>query len=131
MEDELAQWERCHAPAASAPRGAICSAELSSCRAWPTTAAGSVATTVRMYTLPRKHTHKTGSLVQGGLHMCRRGQSRPHIYVVVWCCDQAVPSRLFTDEDTATTIKGLGFRDAATARETIRLSGQPGCEYKQ
>ena len=70
MEDELAQWERCHAPAA--PRGAICSAELSSCRAWPNTAAGSVATTVRMYTLPRKHTCKTDSLVQRGLHMCRR-----------------------------------------------------------
>lgn len=43
----------------------------------------------------------------------------------------AVPSRLFTDEDPATTIKGLGFRDPAVARATIRLAGQPGCAYKQ
>jgi hypothetical protein len=43
----------------------------------------------------------------------------------------AVPSRLFTDEDPATTIKGMGFKDAQTAETTIRLSGQPGCVYKQ
>ena len=43
----------------------------------------------------------------------------------------SVPCRLYTDEDPATTIKGLGFKDAATARTTIRLSGQPGSLYKQ
>ena len=43
----------------------------------------------------------------------------------------AVPSQLFTDEDPATTIKGMGFKDARAAETTIRLSGQPGCVYKQ
>ncbi len=42
-----------------------------------------------------------------------------------------VPSRLFSDEDPATTVKGLGFRDPATARATIELAGQPGSKYKQ
>jgi hypothetical protein len=41
------------------------------------------------------------------------------------------PSRLFTDEDPATTIKGMGFRDARAAELTIKLSGQPGAAYKQ
>ena len=42
----------------------------------------------------------------------------------------SVPARLFTDEDPATTIKGLGFRDADAARQTLRLVRQPGCSYK-
>ena len=42
-----------------------------------------------------------------------------------------VPTRLFSDDDPATTIKGLGFRNAVMAQKTIRLSGQPGCAYKQ
>lgn len=43
----------------------------------------------------------------------------------------SVPSRLYTDEDPATTIKGMGFKDAARAETTLRLSSQPGCAYKQ
>lgn len=43
----------------------------------------------------------------------------------------SVPSRLYTDEDPATTIKGLGFRDAEVARLTIKLASQPGCSYKR
>lgn len=43
----------------------------------------------------------------------------------------SVPSRLYTDEDPSTTIKGMGFKDAARAETTIRLSAQPGCVYKQ
>eukprot|EP00440_Ansanella_granifera_P049876 gb/GFBE01054054.1/.p1 GENE.gb/GFBE01054054.1/~~gb/GFBE01054054.1/.p1 ORF type:complete len:355 (+),score=49.84 gb/GFBE01054054.1/:1-1065(+) len=42
-----------------------------------------------------------------------------------------VPSKLLEDEDPATTIKGLGFKNAAVAHLTIRLSGQPGAAYKQ
>lgn len=42
-----------------------------------------------------------------------------------------VPSHLFTDEDPATTIKGTGFKDAATAKLTLHLTSQPGCAYKQ
>ena len=37
-----------------------------------------------------------------------------------------VPSRLFTDDTPATTVKGLGFKDAKTARKTIELTSQPG-----
>ena len=40
------------------------------------------------------------------------------------------PSRLWTDEDPATTIKGMGYRDAATAERTIQLACQPGIRYK-
>ena len=42
-----------------------------------------------------------------------------------------VPSRLYTDEEPATTIKGMGFKDAARAETTLRLSAQPGVAYKQ
>lgn len=41
-----------------------------------------------------------------------------------------VPSRLYTDEDPVTTIKGMGFRDAAAATRTIHLALQPGALYK-
>lgn len=41
-----------------------------------------------------------------------------------------VPARLFTDEDPATTVKGLGFRDATAAQTTIKLVMQPGARYK-
>ena len=44
--------------------------------------------------------------------------------------ESGVPSRLYTDEDPATTIKGLGFKDAHAARTTLRLVQQPGCSYK-
>ena len=37
---------------------------------------------------------------------------------------------LFTDNDPATTIKGCGFKNRATAELTIRLANQPGCRYK-
>ena len=37
-----------------------------------------------------------------------------------------VPARLFTDKDPATTIKGLGFKDAEAAKLTLRLVSQPG-----
>ena len=41
-----------------------------------------------------------------------------------------VPIRLFTDEDPATTIKGMGFKDAAAAKRTIELATQQGVRYK-
>ena len=40
-------------------------------------------------------------------------------------------SRLYTDENPATTIKGLGFKNAIMAQRTIRLTSQPGARYKQ
>ena len=40
------------------------------------------------------------------------------------------PVRLFTDEDPATTIKGMGFKDAAAAERTIALASQDGATYK-
>ena len=40
------------------------------------------------------------------------------------------PVRLYTDEDPATTVKGMGFRDAAAARRTLSLATQPGITYK-
>jgi hypothetical protein len=40
-------------------------------------------------------------------------------------------SRLYTDEHPATTIKGLGFKNALMAQRTIRLTSQPGARYKQ
>mmetsp|Transcript_15530 Transcript_15530/g.38281 ORF Transcript_15530/g.38281 Transcript_15530/m.38281 type:complete len:631 (-) Transcript_15530:2546-4438(-) len=42
-----------------------------------------------------------------------------------------VPTRLFTDENPATTIKGTGFRDKRIAERTIQLTSQPGVRYKQ
>ncbi|KAL1523746.1 hypothetical protein AB1Y20_018674 [Prymnesium parvum] len=44
---------------------------------------------------------------------------------------RGTPSRLFTDDDPATTVKGLGFRDADAARQTIRLASQPGRRSRQ
>ena len=41
-----------------------------------------------------------------------------------------IPIRLYTDEDPATTIKGMGFKDAAAAERTIALARQPGAKYK-
>ena len=38
---------------------------------------------------------------------------------------------LFTDNDPACTIKGCGFKNKYVAQDTIRLSGQPGSQYKQ
>ena len=43
----------------------------------------------------------------------------------------SVPSRLYTDENPATTIKGTGFKNRAVAERTIRLTAQPGVRYKQ
>ena len=45
--------------------------------------------------------------------------------------DGTVPSRLYTDENPATTIKGTGFRDRETAERTIALTSQKGVRYKQ
>ena len=45
--------------------------------------------------------------------------------------DGRVPSRLYTDENPATTIKGTGFKNRAIAERTIRLTSQPGVRYKQ
>lgn len=42
-----------------------------------------------------------------------------------------VPSSLYTDENPASTIKGLGFKDKKTAERTIYLTSQPGVRYKQ
>jgi inhibitor of KinA sporulation pathway (predicted exonuclease)/DNA-directed RNA polymerase subunit RPC12/RpoP len=42
-----------------------------------------------------------------------------------------VPSRLFTDENPATTIKGTGFKDREMAERTIFLTSQKGVRYKQ
>lgn len=40
-------------------------------------------------------------------------------------------TRLYTDENPATTIKGLGFKNKRIAQRTIRLTSQPGARYKQ
>lgn len=40
-------------------------------------------------------------------------------------------SRLYTDENPATTIKGLGFKNKQIALRTIHLTSQPGARYKQ
>ena len=40
-------------------------------------------------------------------------------------------SRLYTDENPATTIKGLGFKDRQMALRTIDLTSQRGVRYKQ
>ena len=37
-----------------------------------------------------------------------------------------VPSHLYTDENPACTIKGTGYRDEATALQTIALTSQTG-----
>ena len=42
-----------------------------------------------------------------------------------------VPAFLYTDENPATTIKGTGYKNKATAERTIRLTSQPGALYKQ
>ena len=42
-----------------------------------------------------------------------------------------VPTRLYTDENPATTIKGLGYKNRTIAERTIRLTSQPGVRYKQ
>ena len=41
------------------------------------------------------------------------------------------PSHLWTDENPATTIKGCGFKNAAAARTTLELTGQPSALHKQ
>eukprot|EP00400_MALV-I_sp_L67-5_P000163 gene163-976_t len=41
------------------------------------------------------------------------------------------PSRLYTDDDPATTIKGCGFKNACVAERTIWLTSQPGSTHKQ
>jgi hypothetical protein len=43
----------------------------------------------------------------------------------------ATPSRLYTDENPATTIKGTGFKNKRIAQRTIELTSQPGARYKQ
>ena len=50
-----------------------------------------------------------------------------------WCesDDNNIPSRLYTDENPATTIKGTGFKNERIARRTIELTSQPGVRYKQ
>lgn len=50
-----------------------------------------------------------------------------------WCesDDSNIPSRLYTDENPATTIKGTGFKNERIARRTIELTSQPGVRYKQ
>ena len=45
--------------------------------------------------------------------------------------DNNIPSRLYTDENPATTIKGTGFKNERIARRTIELTSQPGVRYKQ
>ena len=45
--------------------------------------------------------------------------------------NRVVPSALYTDENPATTIHGLGYKDASVARRTLRLTSQPGVRYKQ
>ena len=40
-------------------------------------------------------------------------------------------TRLYTDENPATTIKGLGFKNKRIAQRTIQLTSQPGARYKQ
>jgi len=42
-----------------------------------------------------------------------------------------LPSRLFTDENPATTMKGTGFKNAVVAQRTIELTSQPFAKYKQ
>eukprot|EP00588_Corethron_pennatum_P002943 CAMPEP_0194294480 /NCGR_PEP_ID=MMETSP0169-20130528/50755_1 /TAXON_ID=218684 /ORGANISM="Corethron pennatum, Strain L29A3" /LENGTH=616 /DNA_ID=CAMNT_0039043343 /DNA_START=134 /DNA_END=1984 /DNA_ORIENTATION=- len=42
-----------------------------------------------------------------------------------------IPSNLYTDDNPSTTIKGTGFKDAATAERTIRLTSQPGVRFNQ
>src|SRR6056300_1057498 len=42
-----------------------------------------------------------------------------------------IPSRLYTDENPATTIKGTGFKNKRIALRTIDLTSQPGARYKQ
>jgi inhibitor of KinA sporulation pathway (predicted exonuclease) len=45
--------------------------------------------------------------------------------------ETGVPSRLFTDENPATTIKGTGYKNRNTAERTIYLTSQKGVRYKQ
>ena len=45
--------------------------------------------------------------------------------------DNNIPSRLYTDENPATTIKGTGFKNERIAKRTIELTSQPGVRYKQ
>jgi hypothetical protein len=45
--------------------------------------------------------------------------------------NSTIPSRLYTDENPATTIKGTGFKNERIAKRTIELTSQPGVRYKQ
>ncbi len=42
-----------------------------------------------------------------------------------------LPSRLFTDENPATTMIGTGFKNAIVAQRTIELTSQKFAKYKQ
>jgi hypothetical protein len=44
---------------------------------------------------------------------------------------RSFPSRLYTDEHPATTIKGTGFKNKHIAERTIELTSQVGARYKQ
>jgi len=44
---------------------------------------------------------------------------------------KGVPARLFTDDTPATTVKGLGFKNAEVAKRTVEITNQPGVRYKQ
>lgn len=45
--------------------------------------------------------------------------------------ENGVPTRLYTDENPATTIKGTGYKDKKIAERTIYLTSQKGVRYKQ
>ena len=45
--------------------------------------------------------------------------------------NSTLPSRLYTDENPATSIKGTGFKNERIAKRTIALTSQPGARYKQ
>ena len=59
-----------------------------------------------------------------------RNWDRAHYVAGTSTDDGRVPSRLYTDENPATTIKGTGFKNRAIAERTIRLTSQPGVRYK-
>jgi len=42
-----------------------------------------------------------------------------------------IRARLFTDDTPASTVKGLGFKNAEIAKRTVEITSQPGVRYKQ
>mmetsp|Transcript_30497 Transcript_30497/g.89167 ORF Transcript_30497/g.89167 Transcript_30497/m.89167 type:complete len:628 (-) Transcript_30497:1188-3071(-) len=63
--------------------------------------------------------------------LAARNWDRAHAAAATSTDNGSVPSRLYTDENPATTIKGTGFKNRAIAERTIRLTSQPGVRYKQ